>query len=535
VILPSSSKYQSSQQPPPPPPLPPPISTATINNDNDIIDSLFDHKLNIITAGLRPFLKEHLLTKISRENCSTIISYIMAMQTETNLSDDYRLNSISTLKQLSERHNSKSFKNMTRQDILDFLDRYRKPESVDPIHKWIGTYEIYRIIFLRFFKWLHYPDLSQDKRPKPAVMENINKIKRREISIYKPTDLWTEEDDVIFYKYCPSVRDRCWHAVSRDTGARPIELLRLKIKDVVIQQLGDGGYQIAKITVNGKTGVRNVRLYNSYPFLKEWLSMGHHPFPSNSNASLFCGIGKKNTGRRISREAMQAVYRHYKKNHFPKLLEDPTVLEEDKRKIKDLLQKPWNLYIRRHTAATEISKKLKDSVLTDQYMGWSHAGNTRQKYQHYYSDDGIEAMLLADGLTTVSSTASGKNGKNKNLLKPKACPNCNENNKPESKFCVKCKYVLSYDGFNEAIEEKAKAASETEEMKKKIEEMQAGLDHRIKENGENNVLMKNLALELARLSEEMEADRKRIEELDKREAMLVAFLEERRREAEQQS
>jgi integrase len=238
------------------------------------------------------------------------------MQTETNLSEVYRVNIIHKLKQLAEYYNPKPFKEMTRQDILNFLDKIRKPENADPLHKWLGTYEITRIIFLRFFKWLHYPDTPEDKRPKPAIMENINKIKRREISIYKPTDLWTEEDDVIFYKYCPSVRDRCWHAVSRDTGCRPSELLKLKIKDVVIQQL-EGGYQIAKITVNGKTGVRNVRLNNSYPFLKEWLSMGHHPFPSQLNAPLFCGMGKKNTGRKISIDAMQAVYEKYKKQHSP--------------------------------------------------------------------------------------------------------------------------------------------------------------------------------------------------------------------------
>ena len=83
------------------------------------------------------------------------------------------------------------------------------------------------------------------------MMENIPKLKRKEISIYKPTDLWTEEDDFIFYKYCPSSRDRCWHAVARDTGCRPHEMLRLKIKDVIAQQI-EGGYQIARIMVNGK-------------------------------------------------------------------------------------------------------------------------------------------------------------------------------------------------------------------------------------------------------------------------------------------
>ena len=32
---------------------------------------------------------------------------------------------------------------------------------------------------------------------------------------------------------------------------------------------------------------------------------------------------------------------------FPKLLQDPLVPEEDKRKIRDLLKKPWNPYIQK--------------------------------------------------------------------------------------------------------------------------------------------------------------------------------------------
>lgn len=457
-------------------------TTKTNTNINIINDSLLDHKLDLITAGLKQYHKEHLLTKISRENCSAIVSYIMTMQTETNLSDDYRSSNINILKQFAEFHNhgSKPFSEMVRQDVIDFLDSCRKPESVDPLHKWVGTHEVRRIIITRFFKWLYYPDLPQKQRPKPPVVENISKIKRRETSIYKPTDLWTEEDDALFFKYCPSVRGRCWHAVMRDTGCRPIELLRLKIRDVVIQQL-EGGYHIAKITVNGKTGVRNVRLNNAYPYLKEWLSSGHHPYSSNPNAPLFCGIGRKNTGRRISREALQADYEDYKKREFPKLLEDPLVPEEDKRKIKDLLQKPWNLYIRRHTAATEISKRVKDSVLVDQYMGWSHKGNTRLKYQHYFADDGIEAMLLADGLP-IAATTGGPGASRKGLLKPKQCPDCGESNKPDSKWCVKCKFVLSFDGYNEVTKEAEETKKELEQMREsqkqqadKLEQMNQNL------------------------------------------------------------
>jgi integrase/recombinase XerD len=438
-----------------------------INNSNNDVN--LDRKLDIITAGAKPFVKEHLLTKISRENCQIIANYIMAMQTEVSPTEEYRINTILKLKHFAEVNEPKTFRNITRQDVIDFLDSYRKPETVDPLHRWMGTYEVYRTTLMRFFRWLYAPDLPPRQRTRPPVMENIPKPKRKEISIYKPTDLWTEEDDYIFYKYCPSARDRCWHAVARDTGCRPHEMLRIKIKDIIAQQL-DNGYQIARINVNGKTGTRNVRLNNSYPRLKDWLSNGH-PVPGNPNAALFCGIGHKNyNGRRLAAHTINAIYEKYKKVVFPKLLQDPLVPEDDKRKIRDLLKKPWNPYVRRHTAATEISKTLKDPVIIDQYMGWSRRGNTRIKYQHYYTDDAFDAMLVMDGLVVPGSTSKEKM---KNLLKPKHCPNCDEVNKPENKFCVKCKFVLSFDAFNEAIEEKARTAKEAENTKKELEEMKA--------------------------------------------------------------
>jgi integrase len=240
------------------------------SNAYEIEDPNFDRKFDLVTDGAKPYLKEHLKTRITPENLQIIVNYVMAFQTEAGPSQQYRVDTIYKLKQLAEYYHPRSFKDLTRQDIVGFLDHFRKPEAVDSLHKWIGTYEVTRIYFLRFFKWLYRPndDISPKKRPTPGVMQQIPKIKRREISIYKPTDLWTEEDDAIFYKYCPSLRDKCWHAVARDTGCRPHEMLKLKIKDVVVQQL-DNGYQIARITVNGKTGTRHVRLNNAYPRLKE--------------------------------------------------------------------------------------------------------------------------------------------------------------------------------------------------------------------------------------------------------------------------
>jgi integrase len=141
---------------------------------------------------------------------------------------------------------------ITREDLLSFLDSYRKTEEVDLLHKWIGTYNSYRIQLMRFFKWSYSPDVEQKKRPKPSVIENIPQLKRKEKSIYKRTDLWTAEDDSLFLKYCPNAKDRCYHTMSRDSAARPHELLKLRIKDVVFKITPDSKRQYAEILVNGK-------------------------------------------------------------------------------------------------------------------------------------------------------------------------------------------------------------------------------------------------------------------------------------------
>lgn len=84
------------------------------------------------------------------------------------------------------------------------------------------------------------------------------------MSGYKPSDMWDAEDNFLFLKYCPSPRDRCYHAMEVDTSARPHELLKLRIKDVefIDGEGGDGG-RYAKIVVNGKTGERALPLIDS--------------------------------------------------------------------------------------------------------------------------------------------------------------------------------------------------------------------------------------------------------------------------------
>jgi hypothetical protein len=217
------------------------------------------------------------------------------------------------------------------------------------MHKWIGTYNVYRIHLLRFFKRLYYPDIEPGKRHKPAVVENIPELKRKEKSIYKPSDLWTAQDDLLFLKYSPSKRERCYHAISRDLSARPHEILKLKIKDLSFKMIGSSQY--VEVVVNGKTGSRPIPLIDSIPYLKDYLDH-EHPQPRNPNAPVICGVGRS-LGRRVTPVRIGMIYLEYQKYTFPKLLDSPNVLPEDKQHIAELLKKPWNPYIRRHSALTE--------------------------------------------------------------------------------------------------------------------------------------------------------------------------------------
>ena len=381
------------------------------------------------------------------------------MKSEVNLSDHYRRDVIVTLYRFSKFRNDKLFKDSTRTDVISFLNSFRKPESLDPLHKWIGTYNIYREHLLRFFKWLHSPNIEPKRRPKPSVVDNIAELKRKEKSIYKPSDLWTQQDDLLFLKYCPSKRERCYHAMSRDLSARPHEILKLKIRDLSFKMVGPSQY--VEVVVNGKTGTRPIPLFNSIPYLKDYLDH-EHPQPHNPNAPVICGTGKS-LGRHVKPFGVYSIYRKYKEHVFPKLLESPDVLPEDKPTISELLKKPWNPYIRRHSALTEKSAILKEHVLR-QHAGWSGSSQMHLKYLHYFGNESNESLLEAYGIVAA--------GQQTDQLRPKQCPNCSEPNKPDSKFCAKCRMVLSYDAYNETIEEKQDKDGEVRCLKEKMLLMQ---------------------------------------------------------------
>ena len=141
----------------------------------------------------------------------------------------------------------------------------------------------------------------------------------------------------------------------------------------------------------------------------------------------------------------------------------PNIPTEDKREIEDLLKKPWNPYVSRHSALTEKSKILKESILR-QHAGWSHNSNMHLKYVHFFGNESSESILEAYGLKPKLEDI--------NKLKPVSCPNCGELNKIDSKFCIKCRMVLTYDAYTEAIQESDVQKSRLDRIEAKIQKLE---------------------------------------------------------------
>jgi hypothetical protein len=149
-------------------------------NNNDVFDNKLERKIAITTDGFLDNVIKRLRNlelkttssvspatkKIGKQNIETICEYAIAMIAEINPAVMHRKNQVEVLCYLSEFHNNqKLFSDMTRNDILAYLDSLRRPEASDPEHKWIGTYNLRRVYFSRFFKWLYSPSLEPKQRP----------------------------------------------------------------------------------------------------------------------------------------------------------------------------------------------------------------------------------------------------------------------------------------------------------------------------------------------------------------------------------
>ena len=135
------------------PPLP---AQASSKNDNELLET----KITMATEGFATTkLCELILrdrNRLSKENALTVSEYIIAMKREVNPRLSYKKSTMQIIAELSKTIGiTKKFIDMSRDEILSYLDKCRKLENEDPLHKWIGSYNTKLVVLSRFFKWLH--------------------------------------------------------------------------------------------------------------------------------------------------------------------------------------------------------------------------------------------------------------------------------------------------------------------------------------------------------------------------------------------
>jgi integrase len=415
--------------------------------------SLISKRIDSLTKSctkqyFNKILKNLAITSIN--NANTLCDYISSEETEINIKNSTKEVKIKVLVWLSNYHNNKKlFKEFTKQDILGFLNNLRKPVSLDPTQRWIGSYNGRQIIFSKFFKWLYNPsEPDHTRRETPDCMKGIKQLPRKEKTPYSPSDLWEPREHVIFLRYCPSVRDRCFHAMANDSSCRPSELLNLRIRDIIFKKTNEGKQYAEILIKGGKTRPRTVPLIDSIPYVKDLINS--HPTGSNLNSWLFVSSSKTSFGSRLTLDGLTYQYKYYYKiRYFPQLLDDEIIPEADKALIRNLITKKWNIYVQRHSALTQKSKYLKEHVLRD-HAGWTLSSKMPQVYIHYFGNESANSILQAKGILKPDNEEN-----NINTIRARECPNCGESNKRDSKFCINknCKMILSYDSYSEVRNE----------------------------------------------------------------------------------
>lgn len=144
--------------------------------------------------------------------------------------------------------------------------------------------------------------------------------------------------------------------------------------------------------------IRTAPLINSLPYYKAGIAQ--HPMPGNPNAYLFISYenSAKYRNAPLGSTSLLGIYSTYlRKHHFSKLLERPDVPPEDKIKVKQVMQKPWNPFIHRHTGLHKKARLLNEHMLR-QHAGWKKTSSMAEIYTHGLGDESSEDLLMADGI-----------------------------------------------------------------------------------------------------------------------------------------
>ncbi len=307
----------------------------------------------------------------------------------------------------------KDFKDATKADVMKLV------ECIERSDRAARTKQDYKILIRKFFRWLE----------KDEVVDWM-KIGMKMDSKKLPEDLLSEEEVEKMINACEHPRDRALVACLYESGARIGEIGKMKIKHVQFDPQG------AVLMLDGKTGMRRVRIISSAPYLAAWID--NHPFRDNPEAFLWIGIGTAGRHEPMRYDAIRM------------LLKDIGKRAGIKKRIH-----PHNF---RHSRSTHLAKYLTEAQMK-QYLGWVQGSSMAAIYVHLSGRDVDDALLKMHGMVPEETTEV--------KMIPKTCVRGTTMNASTTKFCCKCGAALDLAAAMDLDKERNALTAELFEMMSK--------------------------------------------------------------------
>jgi len=339
--------------------------------------------------GMQFTLQTEEWNKIPKNNFETIVEYDKANK-RLNLRDATRENNIRVLMPLA-KYFQKPYKQITNKDLLGYID------ALD-VSK--GSKSTYIVQIRKFFKWLY-----QDENPQ--VIKGLVAPKSKTVK-KKFSDMLTEDEIQKLVDSYPDPQHKALVAVLYDSACRVGELVGLKRRDVVCNN------GLWTISVDGKTGVRNIPLTLSTIYLEPWFNR-YHP-SKNDDAPLFIsmchrGLNKKMDERKLLITGIWQILKRGKK------------ASDIKKKVHP--------HILRHSRLTWLSDHGMSENMMRIYAGWSNGSTMPAVYLHTNPQDVVKKINEIQGGEQASKPEPSK-------LVPRECPRCKTLNDLSSEYCSKC-------------------------------------------------------------------------------------------------
>jgi len=281
----------------------------------------------------------------------------------------------------------------TKEDLISVIQKVEtEPNYME------CTKHNYKVTLKLFYRWLK----NSPRKSYPPEVDWITSSLRN--SRHKlPEELWSEEDVIKLINAADNPRDKALIASLYESGCRVGELSSRRIKHVQFDKYG------AVVIVEGKTGMRRIRLVSSVPYIAAWLAC--HPEKDNPEAPLWICIGTKHKGQPLTYNAIGRIF-------------------SDTAQRAGVKKRP-NPHMFRHSRATFLANHLTEAQLK-QMFGWTQGSNMAAIYVHMSGRDTDNAILKLNGL------GDDERKNEESVLKPIKCPRCEFVNGVTSKFCNRC-------------------------------------------------------------------------------------------------